>query len=170
MAIVKKLNGISPKIDKNVFLAENCVIIGDVEIGKNSNIWYNAVLRGDVNYIRVGKNVNIQDNVVVHCTYQKYPTIIKDNVSIGHSAVIHACTIENNVLIGMGAIVMDNAVIGENSLIAAGSVVVPNTIVEPNSVYAGIPARKIKDTDENIKKMIDITAEHYLMYKTWYED
>lgn len=169
MPIVKELKGIKPKIAQNVFLAENCAIIGDVEIGEGSSIWYNAVLRGDVHYIRIGKDCNIQDGVVIHCTYQKYPTIIKDRVSIGHSAVVHACTIESDVLIGMGAIVMDNCHIHSNSLIAAGSVVVPGTIVEPNSVYAGIPARKVKDIDPKLLETIHQTTKHYKYYVTWYE-
>jgi len=170
MTLIRKLNGISPKIADDVFLAENCTIIGDVEIEEGSSIWYNVVLRGDVNYIRIGKNVNIQDNVTVHCTYQKYPTILKDNVSIGHNAVIHACTIENDVLIGMGAVIMDNAKIGSFSVIAAGSVVVPGTVVEPNSVYAGIPAKKVKDADENIHNLITRTTVNYKKYVTWYQN
>ena len=165
MALIKKLNGITPKIGKDVYLAENSTIIGDVVIGNKSNIWFNVVVRGDVNYIRIGENVNIQDNVVVHCTYQKYPTIIGNNVSIGHSAVIHACEIDDNVLIGMGAIVMDNVKIGSNSVVAAGSVVVPNTVVDANSVYAGIPARKIKDADKTTKELTESTTRHYLMLK-----
>jgi len=169
MMIIKSIKGISPKIANDVFLAENCTIIGDVEIGQGSSVWYNAVIRGDVNFIRIGKEVNIQDNVVVHCTYQKFPTIIKDRVSIGHSAVIHACTINEDVLIGMGAIIMDNAQIGSNTVIAAGSVVVPNTIVEPNSVYAGIPAKKIKDIDNKLSDVIKSTTEHYKLYSSWYE-
>lgn len=170
MPLIRKLKGESPKIAEDVFLAENCTIIGDVEIGEGSSIWYNVVLRGDVNFIRIGKNVNIQDNVVVHCTYQKYPTVIRDNVSIGHNAVIHACTIEHDVLIGMGAVIMDNAKIGFNSLIAAGSVVVPDTVVEPNSVYAGIPARKIKEADKNIREIITRTTLNYKKYITWYKN
>jgi len=170
MALIKELKGIKPKIAENVYLAENCTIIGDVEIGEGSSIWFNVVLRGDVHYIKIGKDCNIQDNVVVHCTYQKYPTIIKDRVSIGHSAVVHACTIESDVLIGMGAIVMDNCHIHSNSLIAAGSVVVPGTIVEPNSVYAGIPARKVKDIDTKLLDSIHKTTEHYKYYTTWYNE
>jgi len=169
MALIRKLNGIKPIIAKDVFLAENCTIIGDVQIKEGSSIWYNVVLRGDVNYIRIGKNVNIQDNVTVHCTYQKYPTILKDNVSIGHNAVIHACTIENDVLIGMGAVIMDNAKIGEFSVIAAGSVVVPGTVVEPHSVYAGIPAKKVKNADENTHKLISNTTKNYHKYVSWYK-
>jgi carbonic anhydrase/acetyltransferase-like protein (isoleucine patch superfamily) len=170
MALIRKLKDKEPKIAKDVFLAENCAIIGDVEIDEGSSVWYNAVLRGDVNFIKIGKNVNIQDGTVIHCTYQKYPTIIKDNVSIGHSAVIHACTIEPNVLIGMGAIVMDNAFIGEFSVIAAGSVVMPNTIVEPNSVYAGVPAKKVKDIDQKLIDVIKNTTTNYKKYVTWYEE
>ncbi len=169
MPLIKKLKGINPQIAEDVFLAENCTIIGDVEINEGSSIWYNVVLRGDVNFIRIGKNVNIQDNVVVHCTYLKYPTIIANNVSIGHSAVIHACTIEHDVLIGMGAIIMDNAIIKSNSVIAAGSVVVPGTIVESNSVYAGIPARKIKDADKKIQDLITQTTTNYKKYISWYK-
>lgn len=170
MAIIQKLKGITPKIAKNVFLAENSAIIGDVEINSGSNIWYNAVIRGDVNFIRIGKDVNIQDNVVVHCTYQKYSTSIKDRVSIGHSAVIHGCTIHEDVLIGMGAIIMDNVEIGSNSVIAAGSVVVPNTIVEPNSVYAGTPAKKVKTTDSKLSDLIKSTTINYKKYVSWYID
>lgn len=169
MALVRECKGIEPKIADDVFLAENCTIIGEVEIGEGSNIWYNAVLRGDVHYIKVGKDVNIQDNTVVHCTYKKYPTTIKDRVSIGHSAVIHGCMIEEDVLIGMGAIIMDNVKIGSNSVIAAGSVVVPNTIVEPNSVYAGVPAKKIKDTDDKLLDVIKSTTTNYKKYVTWYK-
>ncbi|MBN2892188.1 MAG: gamma carbonic anhydrase family protein [Bacteroidales bacterium] len=170
MAFIRKLPDREMKIAENVFLAENCAIIGEVEIGEGSSIWYSAVLRGDVHYIKVGKDVNIQDNVVVHCTYKKYPTNIKDRVSIGHSAVIHGCTIEEDVLIGMGAIIMDNVVVGSNSVIAAGSVVVPNTIVEPNSVYAGVPAKKIKDIDDKLSDVIKNTTINYKKYVTWYED
>ncbi|MBN2891502.1 MAG: gamma carbonic anhydrase family protein [Bacteroidales bacterium] len=170
MAIIRKLKGTTPKIADDVFLAENCAIIGDVEIETGSNIWYNAVIRGDVNYIKIGKDVNIQDNVVVHCTYQKFATNIKDRVSIGHSAVIHGCTINEDVLIGMGAIIMDNVEIGSNSVIAAGSVVVPNTIVESNSVYAGTPAKKVKTTDNKLSELIKSTTVNYKKYVSWYVD
>ncbi len=169
--IIKKVRGKSPKIDPTCFVAENATIIGDVEIGKNSSIWYGVVIRGDVNFIKIGENTNIQDGTVIHATYQKFPVIIGDNVTIGHNAVIHACTIDDTVLIGMGAIVMDNAIIHSGSIVAAGSVVTPNTVVEPYSLYAGIPARKIKDL-EPAKAMDDILAyaKKYLMYKKWYED
>lgn len=169
MPLIRRLNGITPKIAEDVFLAENCTVIGDVEIGSGSSIWYNVVLRGDVNFIRIGENVNIQDNVVVHCTYQKYPTIISDNVSIGHNAVIHACTIKKDVLIGMGAVIMDNVTIESNTVIAAGSVVVPNTIVEGNSIYAGIPAKKVKNADKNTQNLISTTTKNYHKYVNWYK-
>ena len=170
MSLIRKLKDKEPKIANNVFLAENCAIIGEVEIGEGSSIWYNTVLRGDVHYIKIGKNVNIQDGVVVHCTYKKYPTNIKDRVSIGHSAVIHGCTINEDVLIGMGAIIMDNVEIGSNTVIAAGSVVVPNTIVEPNSVYAGTPAKRIKDITPVLSDTIKNTTTNYKKYVSWYED
>jgi len=170
MAIIRKLQDKNPQIAKDVFLAENCAIIGEVEIGEGSSIWYNTVLRGDVHYIKIGKDVNIQDGVVVHCTYQKYPTNIKDRVSIGHSAVIHGCTINEDVLIGMGAIIMDNVTIGSNSVIAAGSVVVPNTVVEPNSVFAGVPAKKVKDiSQELVSGEIHRIADNYIKYASWYK-
>ncbi len=169
MAIIKEINGISPQIADDVFLAENCVIIGDVKLGTKSSIWYNVVIRGDVNYIKIGENSNIQDGTVIHATYQKYPTIIGNNVSVGHNAIIHACTIEDNVLIGMGAIIMDNAVIKDGSVVAAGSIVLPNTIVEQNSVYAGVPAKYIKKADDKIKNLIDKTAKNYNLYVSWYK-
>lgn len=168
MALIKKLNGITPKIANDVFLAENCVIIGDVIIEEGTSIWYNVVIRGDVNFIRIGKDCNIQDGTVIHATYQKYPTIIKDRVSIGHNAIIHACTIENDVLVGMGAIVMDNVVVNPFTFIAAGSVVTPNQVLEPYSLYAGVPAKKIKDIDEKLINTIKTTVEHYKLYTNWY--
>ncbi len=170
MAIIRKLNKLKPDIAEGVFLAENCAIIADVKIEKGSSIWYNTVLRGDVHYIKVGKDVNIQDNVVVHCTYKKYPVNIKDRVSIGHSAVIHGCTINEDVLIGMGAIIMDNVVVGSKSVVAAGSVVVPNTKIEPCSVYAGVPAKKIKDIDDKLIELIKSTTVNYKKYVSWYDD
>jgi len=170
MAIIRNLKDKKPQIAEDVFLAENCAIIGEVEIGEGSSIWYNAVLRGDVHYIKIGKDVNIQDGVVVHCTYKKYPTNIKDRVSIGHSAVIHGCTIEEDVLIGMGAIIMDNVTVGSNSVVAAGSVVVPNTIIEPNSVYAGVPAKKIKNISEELSSVIKNTTVNYKKYVSWYTE
>ncbi len=169
--IIKEVRGKAPKIHPSCFVAENATIIGDVEIGQNASIWYGVVIRGDVNFIRIGENSNIQDGTVIHATYQKYPTIIGNNVTIGHNAVIHACTIEDTVLVGMGAIIMDNAVVHTGAIIAAGSVVTPNTVVEPYSLYAGVPAKKIKDLEPG-KAQEDILAyaKKYLMYSQWYQD
>jgi gamma-carbonic anhydrase len=171
MALIKEIRNMKPVFGKDCYLSENCSIIGDVVIGDNCSVWFNAVIRGDVHYIRIGNNVNIQDGAVVHATYQKSPTNIGDNVSIAHNAIIHGCTIKSNVLIGMGAIVMDDAVINENSIIAAGAVVKPGTVVESGSVYAGTPAIKIKEVDKNlIEGEIQRIAKSYLMYASWYKD
>jgi gamma-carbonic anhydrase len=171
MAFIKEVRSKKPKFGKNCYFSENCSIIGDVVIGDNCSVWFNAVIRGDVHYIRIGDNVNIQDGAVVHATYQKSPTNIGSNVSIAHNAIIHGCTIKNNVLIGMGAIIMDDAIINENSIIAAGAVVKPCTVVESGSVYAGTPAVKIKDIDENlIEGEIQRIAKSYLMYASWYKE
>ncbi|HND46876.1 MAG TPA: gamma carbonic anhydrase family protein, partial [Chitinophagales bacterium] len=140
MSLIIPCNNISPKFGNNCYLAPNCTIVGDVEMGNDCSIWFNAVLRGDVNSIRIGNKVNIQDNATIHCTYQKTKTIIADNVSIGHNAIVHGCTIEENVLVGMGAIIMDNCYIEKNALIAAGAVVLEGTRVEEGSIYAGVPA------------------------------
>ena len=140
MPLIKSINNITPKILEGVFLADNAVVVGDVIIGKESSVWFNTVIRGDVNSIIIGNSVNIQDGVVVHCTYQKTKTIIGDNVSIGHNAIIHGCEIRNNVLIGMGAIIMDNVIIEENSIIAAGAVLTKGTYVKSGSLFAGVPA------------------------------
>jgi carbonic anhydrase/acetyltransferase-like protein (isoleucine patch superfamily) len=170
MAFVKELNGQKPKMGDDCFLAETCVIIGDVQMGDQCSIWYNAVIRGDVNAIRMGNKVNVQDNAMIHCTYKKAATTIGNNVSIGHNAVVHGCTVHDNVLIGMGAIVMDNAVIGSNSIIAAGAVVLENTVVEPGSVYAGTPAKNVKDINQDlISGEIDRIANNYVMYSGWYK-
>ena len=144
MSLIIPCNNISPKFGNNCYLAPNCTIVGDVEMGNDCSIWFNAVLRGDVNSIRIGNKVNIQDNATIHCTYQKTKTIIADNVSIGHNAIVHGCTIEENVLVGMGAIIMDNCYIEKNALIAAGAVVLEGTRVEEGSIYAGVPAKKVK--------------------------
>ena len=141
MPLIKSINNITPKILEGVFLADNAVVIGDVIIGKKSSVWFNTVIRGDVNSIIIGNSVNIQDGVVVHCTYQKTKTIIGDNVSIGHNAIIHGCEIRNNVLIGMGAIIMDNVTIEENSIIAAGALLTKGTYVKSGSLFAGVPAK-----------------------------
>lgn len=170
MALIIPVRGITPKIAANCFLAENATIIGDVVIGNESSIWFNAVVRGDVNSIRIGERVNVQDGAVIHCTYEKSVVLIRNNVSVGHNAIIHGCVIDDNVLVGMGAIVMDNAHIGSNSIIAAGAVVLGNTIIEPGSLYAGVPAKKIKDVrPEQIAGEIERIAANYLTYSSWFK-
>lgn len=155
---------------KNCFLAPNSTITGDVTMGDDCSVWFNAVIRGDVHTISIGDKVNIQDQAVIHCTYQKAETRIGNNVSIGHSAIVHGCTLEDNVLIGMGAIVMDHVIVGKNSMIAAGAVVLENTIVEPGSIYAGVPAKKIKQmTPEHFKEINERISKNYVMYATWYD-
>lgn len=171
MAIIKKLNGHTPKFGKNCFLADNAAIIGDVEMGDDCSIWFGAVLRGDVHSIRIGNKVNIQDNATIHATYKKSPTNIGNNVSIAHNAVIHGCTIKDNVLIGMGAIVLDNAVVESNTIVAAGSVVTKGTVVESGWVYAGTPAKKMKQLGEELLKgEVERIVNAYSMYASWYED
>lgn len=170
MALIKSVKGIKPIFGDNCFLAENATITGDVEMGNNCSIWFNAVVRGDVNSIRMGDNVNVQDGAIVHCTYQKAATNIGNNVSIAHNAIVHGCTIHDNVLIGMGAIVMDGVVVESNSIIAAGAIVLENTIVESGSLYAGIPAKKIKILDKNLLEgQILRIANAYPMYASWYD-
>jgi gamma-carbonic anhydrase len=168
MALILSVRGIEPKFGKDCFIAENATIIGEVEMGDHCSIWFNAVVRGDVHYIRVGNNTNIQDGAVIHCTYKKAPTEIGNNVSIAHNAIVHGCTIEDNVLIGMGAIVMDHAVVRTGSVIAAGAVVLAHTIVESGYVYAGTPARKIKEVDDKMREVFERTANNYIMYAKWY--
>ncbi|WP_026474722.1 gamma carbonic anhydrase family protein [Alkaliflexus imshenetskii] len=170
MALIKEVRGFTPVFGENVFLAENATIIGDVVIGDDCSIWYNAVLRGDVNSIRIGNRVNIQDGSVLHTLYQKSVVEIGNNVSVGHNVTIHGAKIEDNVLIGIGATILDHAVIGSNSIIAANSLVLTGTIVEPNSIYAGIPAKKVKDIEpEQTAEMINKIANNYLMYAGWYK-
>lgn len=170
MALIKELLGHDPKIGKDTFLAETCVIIGNVEMGKECSIWYNAVIRGDVNFIKMGDRVNVQDNVMLHCTYEKFPLIIGNNVSIGHNAIVHGCTVQDNVLIGMGAIIMDDCLIEENSIIGAGSVVTQGTHVKSGEVWGGIPARKIKDMSaELLEGEVKRIANNYVMYSDWYK-
>lgn len=171
MALIKKVRGVSPRFGKNCYLSENATIVGDVVTGDHCSIWFNAVLRGDVNSIRIGNKVNIQDGSILHTTYQKSTIEIGDNVSIGHNVIVHGAHLESNVLIGMGAIIMDHAVIGQNSIIAAGAVVPENTVVEPGSIYGGIPARKIKSIGKkHTQQMIERIAENYLMYAGWYKE
>jgi len=170
MAIIKKLNGKTPRFGDNCFIAENAVIIGDVQMGAHCSIWYGAILRGDVHYIRLGNKVNVQDGVVIHCTYKKSPTNIGNNVSIAHNATVHGCTIKDNVLIGMNAVILDDAVIESNCIIAAGSVVTKGTIVESGSIYAGIPAKKIKDISVDLLEgEIKRIADSYIKYASWYK-
>ena len=169
MPLIKSINNITPKILEGVFLADSAVVVGDVIIGKESSVWFNTVIRGDVNSIIIGNSVNIQDGVVVHCTYQKTKTIIGDNVSVGQNAIIHGCEIRNNVLIGMGAIIMDNVIIEENSIIAAGAVLTKGTYVKSGSLFAGVPAKfKRSLFEEEIENSIIKTAERYKKYLSWY--
>lgn len=170
MALILPVNDIAPKFGNNCFVAENATVVGDVVCGDECSFWFQSVVRGDVHYIKMGNRVNVQDGAILHCTYQKAPLNIGNNVSIGHRAIVHGCTVHDNVLIGMGAIVMDHAVIGENSIIAAGAVVLENTIVEPGSIYAGTPARKVKETDkENFKNLIERISKNYVMYSQWFK-
>ena len=170
MALIKSVRGFTPQIGENVYLADNATIIGDVVIGDDCSIWFNTVLRGDVNSIRVGNRVNIQDGTVIHTLYEKSVTEIGNDVSIGHNVVIHGAKIEDGALIGMGAVVLDHAVIGEGALIAAGSVVLSGTIVEPGSIYGGAPAKFIKKIDpEQSKEINQKIAKNYLMYSQWYK-
>jgi carbonic anhydrase/acetyltransferase-like protein (isoleucine patch superfamily) len=171
MALIKTVKGIKPSFGMNCFLAENATVTGDVVMGDNCSIWFNAVVRGDVHSIRIGSNVNIQDGAVVHCTYQKASVSIGNNVSIAHNAIVHGCTIHDNVLIGMGAILMDHVVVESNSIIAAGAVVSKGTVIESGSVFAGVPAKKIKSVDVALLKgEIHRIAESYNMYASWYEE
>lgn len=168
MSLIKEINGVGPTIPQDCFVAENATIIGNVTFGIQCSVWYNAVIRGDVNSITIGNKVNIQDGAVIHCTYLKHPTIIGNNVSIGHNAIVHGCVIENDVLIGMGAIVMDNCIVKSNVIIGAGSVVTQNSVLESNAIYAGIPARKVKDLDaSDFKGEIERIANNYIMYSSW---
>ncbi|NOZ35298.1 MAG: gamma carbonic anhydrase family protein [Chlorobi bacterium] len=170
MAIIKEVRGFTPKLGKDCYIAENAAIIGNVETGDNCSIWFGAVLRGDVNSIKLGNYVNIQDNASIHTLYKKSITIIGNNVSVGHNAVIHGAKIEDNVLIGIGAIILDHAVIGENSIIAAGALIKTGTVVEPNSIYAGVPAVKVKNIEPaQSKEMINKIAVNYKMYASWYK-
>ena len=170
MAVVRNLRGFIPEIGKNVFLAETAVVIGDVVIGDDCSIWYGAVLRDDVNSIRLGNRVNVQDGAVIHTLYQKSVSILGDDVSVGHNAVIHGARIENGALIGMGAIVLDHAVIGEGAIVAAGALVLSGTQVEPGSIYAGVPAKFVKKVDpEQSKEINQKIANNYLMYSSWYK-
>ena len=169
--IIKTINGKTPILGKDCYVAENATIVGEVTMGDQCSIWFNAVLRGDVHYIKMGNKVNVQDGAVVHCTYQKSPTTIGDNVSIGHNAIVHGCTIKDNVLIGMGSIVMDDCVVESNSIIAAGAVVTKGTHVPSGTVFAGMPAKKIKDISAELSSgEIDRIANNYVKYSSWFKE
>lgn len=171
MAVILPVEGVNPQFGNNCFLAPNATVVGDVVMGNQCSVWFNAVVRGDVNSIRLGNKVNIQDGAVLHATYQKTKTTVGNNVSIGHNAIVHGCTLHDNVLIGMGAIVMDNAVVHSNSIIAAGAVVLEGTIVQAGSIYAGVPARKVKDiSEELIQGEINRIANNYIKYAGWFKD
>lgn len=170
MALIKSLNRKTPQIGKNCFLAETATLIGNVELGDNCSVWFNAVLRGDVHFIKIGNNTNIQDNAVIHATFQKSPTNIGSNVTIAHGAVVHGCTLHDNVMVGMNAVILDDAVVESNSIIAAGSVVTKGTVVKSGSVYAGIPAKKIKEISaELLDGEIKRIAASYGEYASWYK-
>jgi carbonic anhydrase/acetyltransferase-like protein (isoleucine patch superfamily) len=168
--ITREVNGKKPIKGKDCFFAENSVVVGEVIMGDQCSVWYNAVIRGDVHFIKMGNKVNVQDGAVIHATYKKSPTTIGNNVSIGHNALVHGCTIHDNVLIGMGAIIMDDCVIESNSIIAAGAVVTKGTLVPSGSVFAGMPAKKIKDINQElISGEIDRIANNYIKYASWYK-
>jgi carbonic anhydrase/acetyltransferase-like protein (isoleucine patch superfamily) len=171
MPLILPVEGVYPKFGDNCFIAPNATVVGDVVTGNECSFWFNAVIRGDVNSIRMGNKVNVQDGAVIHCTYQKTKAIIGNNVSIGHNAIVHGCTIHDDVLIGMGAIVMDNAIVGSNSIIAAGAVVLEGTVVEEGSIYAGVPAKKVKNISaELINGEINRIANNYVRYSAWFKE
>ena len=170
MAIILPVLGKEPQMGRDCFLAPNATVVGDVVMGDECSVWFNAVVRGDVNYIRMGNRVNVQDNVVIHCTYERSATEIGNNVSIGHSAIVHGCTIHDNVLIGMGAIIMDRCVVHSNAIVAAGAVVLEGTNIEAGSIYAGVPAKKVKDiSPEKITGEINRIAGNYVKYASWFK-
>jgi len=170
MPLIIPVNGKSPQIPEDCYVADNATIVGDVVMGSQCSVWFNAVIRGDVHYIKMGNKVNIQDGAVIHATYKTSPTTIGNNVSVGHNAIVHGCTIQDNVLIGMGSIIMDDCVVESNSIIAAGAVVTKNTRVQAGSIYAGIPAKKVKDiSDELINGEINRIADNYVKYSGWFK-
>lgn len=171
MPVILPVNNISPSFGNNCFIAPNATIVGDVVMGDDCSVWFNAVVRGDVNLIRIGNKVNIQDGAVIHCTFQRTQAIIGNNVSIGHNAIVHGCTVHDNVLIGMGAIVMDRAIVESNTIIAAGAVVLEGTHCEGSSIYAGVPAKKVKDiSKELISGEINRIANNYVRYAGWFKE
>ncbi|MEO8766158.1 MAG: gamma carbonic anhydrase family protein [Ginsengibacter sp.] len=170
MSFIIEVRGSRPIFGNNCYITPNATIAGDVIMGNDCSVWFNAVIRGDVNSIRMGDKVNVQDGAIIHCTYLKASTIIGNNVSIGHNAIVHGCVIDDNVLVGMGAIIMDNAKVGSNSIIAAGAVVLENSIVEPGSIYAGVPAKKVKNIpEEMISGEINRIANNYVIYAGWFK-
>jgi carbonic anhydrase/acetyltransferase-like protein (isoleucine patch superfamily) len=170
MAVILPVKGISPKWGNDCFIAENSTIVGDVTLGDNCSVWFNAVIRGDVHFIKIGNNTNIQDGAVIHCTYKRASTSIGNNVSIGHNALVHGCTLRDYVLVGMGAIVMDHAVVEEFVIIAAGAIVLEQTICESGFLYAGIPAKKIKPITDDQREMLKRLPENYIMYSGWFTE
>ncbi|MCC9166703.1 gamma carbonic anhydrase family protein [Pontibacter harenae] len=168
MPVILPVKGVKPRMGEDCFIAENATMVGDVLLGDGCSVWFNAVIRGDVNSIRIGNKSNIQDGAVIHCTYQKASTTIGNNVSIGHRAIVHGCTVEDNVLIGMGAIVMDNAVVQKNCIVAAGAIVLENTICESGFIYAGIPAKKVKQLSAEQVDGLEKVANNYVMYSGWF--
>ncbi|WP_020606784.1 gamma carbonic anhydrase family protein [Spirosoma spitsbergense] len=169
MALIKSVRGNQPQFGENCWFAENATIVGEVIMGRDCTVWFNAVIRGDVNTITIGDRTNIQDGAVIHCTYQRFKTTIGNSVSIAHNAVVHGCTVEDNVMIGMGAIVMDGAIIGTGSIVAAGAIVTQNTIVPPGSIYAGNPARFLKAVSPEQADIFARTANNYVMYAEWFK-
>ncbi len=167
-ALLLPVHGVHPQLGPDCFLADNATVVGDVVLGRGCTVWFQAVVRGDVHSIRIGDEVNIQDGAVLHCTYQKAPLTIGSRVSIGHRALVHGCTVEDDVLIGMGAIVMDHAVVGQGCIIAAGAVVLENMVCEPGFLYAGVPAKKIKPVTEEQRQLISRTAGNYQLYAGWF--
>ena len=168
--MIRSVRGVHPQFGENCWFADNATIVGDVVTGRDCTVWFNAVVRGDVNSVRIGDRVNIQDGAIIHCTYQKFATTIGNNVSIAHNAVVHGCTVEDNVLIGMGAIVMDGAVIGTGSIIGAGAIITQNTVVPPGSIYAGNPARLLKSVSHEAAEVFMRTANNYVMYAEWFKE
>lgn len=171
MALIKSVRGFEPQFGKNCYLSENATVIGDVIMGDDCSVWFQAVVRGDVHSIRMGNKVNIQDGAIVHCTYQRAPTTIGNNVSVGHRAIVHGCTIHDNVLVGMGAMIMDHAVVNSNCLVAAGAVVLENSVLESNCIYAGVPAKKVKElSPEQFADSIGRISNAYVKYASWYQE
>ncbi len=170
MPLILPVKDKTPLLGENCWIAPNATIVGDVTMGKDCTVWFNAVVRGDVNSISIGERVNIQDGAIIHCTYQKTKTIIGNFVSIAHNAIVHGCTIEDKVLVGMGAIIMDGAIIGSGSIIAAGAIITQNTIVPPNSVFAGNPAKFLKEVTPNLEEVFMRTANNYVMYAGWFKE